>query len=101
MVVEKVNEDKEAFWRRRIKKNIKVWRRHLNLLAEVIKRNHRVRDTNSIAMNRKYNIDSVGYIYVIMQLKVEIHNGSLALRNYTSKVEQFQQNKLFLSNPSH
>ena len=51
-------------------------------------------------MDRKHNIDSVGYIHVIRQLKVKIHNGSLAIRNHMNKVEQFQQNKLFMSNPS-
>ena len=52
-------------------------------------------------MNRKYNIHAVGYIHVISQLKVKIQNVSLTIRNHMKKAEQFQQNKLFMPNPSH
>lgn len=51
-------------------------------------------------MSRKYNIHTVGHIHVISQLKVKVHSGSLTISNHMNKAEQFQQNKLFMPNPS-
>ena len=41
----------------------------------------------------KYDLETTGYINVISQLKVEIHNGSLNIKTHKIKREQFQQNK--------
>ena len=51
-------------------------------------------------MIRKYDIEATGYINVISQLKVKIHNGSLKVKNYEIKREQFQQNRMFRNSAS-
>ena len=37
----------------------------------------------------KYDLEATGYINVISQLKVEVHNGSLKFKSYEIKREQF------------
>ena len=51
-------------------------------------------------MIRKYDLEATGYKNVISQLKVKIHNGSLTLKDYEIKREQFQQNRMFRTNAS-
>ena len=46
----------------------------------------------------KYGTEATGYINVISQLKVKIHNCSIELKNYEIKREQFQQKRTFRTN---
>ena len=48
---------------------------------------------------RKYDLDATGYINVVSQRKVKIHSGSIKMKNYEIKREQFQQKKMFTANP--
>ena len=46
----------------------------------------------------KYDLKTTGYVNVISELKVEIHNGSLKMKNYEIKQEQLQQNRMVSTN---
>lgn len=84
-----------VFRERRIENNIKVPRGHLSKLEEVKKGNYGLSDTDNIITNKKYNIDPVGNIHVICQLKLKIHIGSLTTGYCQSQVKQFQKKKLY------
>ena len=51
-------------------------------------------------MIRKYYQQATGCINVINKLKVKVSNGSLKLKNYGIKREQFQENRMFRTNAS-
>ena len=49
-------------------------------------------------MTRKYGTEANGYINLISQLKVKIHDCSIQMKNYEIKREQFQQRRMFRTN---
>ena len=64
---------------------IKIWRKHLSKLEEVPKGNHVLCEKDKKEMIRKYDLEATGYVNVISQLKVKVHNGSFKLKNYEIK----------------
>ena len=66
--------------RRNIENNVKTWRKHSSKLEEFRKGNHVLCEIKQV-MIRKYGIEATGYVNVISQLKVKIHNGSLKIKN--------------------
>ena len=46
----------------------------------------------------KCGTEATGYINVISQRKVKIHNSSIKMKNYEIKREQFQQKRMFRTN---
>ena len=51
-------------------------------------------------MIRKYELKAYGYINIITDLEVKVHNSNIKLKNYKTKREQFEQNKMFRINAS-
>ena len=49
-------------------------------------------------MTRKYGTEANGYINLISQLKVKIHDCSIQIKNYEIKREKFQQKRIFRTN---
>ena len=76
---------KEPYWKRWIENNFKTWRKHLSKLEEVPKENQVLCERDKKEMIDKYELQATGYINVISQVKVKIHNGSLKLKNYEIK----------------
>ena len=92
--------DKEPWWKRRIEASIKEWRKDLRKLKEVKRGHYNLGEREKLRMNRKYQLDSQGYLFVIHFLKNKIRNGGVKIKFYKDKQMQFHQNKLFKDNQS-
>ena len=88
----------ELYWKRRIENNVKTWRKQLSKFEEICKGNHVLCEKDKKEMIWKYGTEATGYINVISQLKVKIHNCSIQMKNYEIKREQFQQKRMFRTN---
>ena len=88
----------ELYWKRRIENNVKTWRKQLSKFEEICKGNHVLCEKDKKEMNRKYGTEANGYINLISQLKVKIHDCSIQMKNYEIKREQFQQRRMFRTN---
>ena len=84
--------------KKRIANNVKTWRKQLSKLEEICKGNHVLCEKDKKEMIWKYGTEATGYINVISQLKVKIHNCSIQMKNYEIKREQFQQKRMFRTN---
>ena len=88
----------EPYWKKRIANNVKTWRKQLSKFEEICKGNHVLCEKDKKEMIWKYGTEATGYINVISQLKVKIHNCSIQMKNYEIKREQFQQKRTFRTN---
>ena len=88
----------EPYWKKRIANNVKTWRKQLSKFEEICKGNHVLCEKDKKEMIWKYGTEATGYINVISQLKVKIHNCSIQMKNYEIKREQFQQKRMFRTN---
>ena len=78
---------KEAYWNRRIENNVKTWRKQLSKFEETRKGNQVICHKDKKVMIWKYGKEATGFINVISQLKVKIHNWSIQMKNYEIKRE--------------
>ena len=67
----------EPFWKRRIKRNIETWRKDLCKLEEVRKGNMRLKQRERERLNRKYQLEERGTLYVSDMLKQKIKAGGV------------------------
>ena len=88
----------ELYWKRRIENNVKTWRKQLSKFEEICKGNHVLCEKDKKEMTWKYGTEANGYINLISQLKVKIHDCSIQMKNYEIKREQFQQGRMFRTN---
>ena len=88
----------ELYWKRGIENNVKTWRKQLSKFEEICKGNHVLCEKDKKEMTRKYGTEANGYINLISQLKVKIHDCSIQIKNYEIKREQFQQKRIFRTN---
>ena len=86
--------DKDPWWKRRIKGNIKKWRKDLGLL-DAYKRGHLKNVKEKERLERTYELRAKGYLYAIAFLKGKIHSGTCKIQNYLKRELQFRQNTLF------
>ena len=64
---------------RRIKRNIKTWRKDLNKVKEVRRGNMRLKQRERERVNRKYHLEERGTLYVSGMLKQKIKAGGVDL----------------------
>ena len=88
----------ELYWKRGIENNVKTWRKQLSKFEEICKGNHVLCEKDKKEMTWKYGTEANGYINLISQLKVKIHDCSIQIKNYEIKREQFQQKRIFRTN---
>ena len=88
----------EPFWKRRIKRNIETWRKNLSKIEEVRKGNMRLKQRERGRLNRKYQLEERGTLYVSGMLKQKIKAGGVKVKRYDDRCQQFKQNQLFRTN---
>ena len=88
----------ELYRKRGTENNVKTWRKQLSKFEEICKGNHVLCEKDKKEMTRKYGTEANGYINLISQLKVKIHDCSIQIKNYEIKREQFQQKRIFRTN---
>ena len=86
--------DKEPWWKRRIKTSINEIRRHLNIL-ERKQRGDKVAIRKLIPVERKYKVRNKGLNCVIEELKQRLKAKTFKIQRYEQRIEQFRLNKLF------
>ena len=72
----------EPFWKRRIKRNIETWRKDLCKIEEVRKGNMRLKQRERERLNRKYQLEERGTLYVSGMLKQKIKAGGVKTHFY-------------------
>ena len=95
----KVTKDKqkEPWWKRRLKWQIKDIRRDISRL-EYIKAEKTRRYELQETLERKYHIKRKGITAVIEELKQRVLAKTAKIKRYESRVDQFNQNRLFQNN---
>ena len=88
----------EPFWKRRIKRNIKTWRKDLSKIEEIRRGNMRLTQRERERLNRKYHLEERGTLYVSGMLKQKIKAGGVNIKGYDERCQQFKQNHLFRTN---
>ena len=88
----------EPFWKRRIKGNIETWRKDLSKIEEVRRGNMRLKQRERERLNRIYNLEERGTLYVSGMLKQKIKEGGVKIKRYDERCQQFKQNHLFRTN---
>ena len=85
---------KEPWWKRRIQKSIKQWRKDLGLV-DAFKRGNLKNAKEKARLVEDYRIVEKGTVYVTDFLKGKIHAGSCKVRNHLKRNRQQHQNTLF------
>ena len=88
----------EPSWKRRIKGNITSWRKDLSRIEEVRKGKMKLKQRERERLNRKYNLEEKGFLFVASMLKQKIRAGGRKIKRYTDRCLQFKQNRLFQTN---
>ena len=88
----------EPSWKRRINGNITSWRKDLSRIEEVRKGKMKLKQRERERLNRKYNLEEKGILFVASMLKQKIRAGGRKIKRYTDRCLQFKQNRLFQTN---
>ena len=74
--------NKNPCWKRSLEKNTNERREDVSKLDEVEKGNRRLSMSEKQHMDREYQLDAKGYLYIIQQLKVKISRVCINIRHY-------------------
>ena len=85
----------EPWWKRRVEKNIEMWRKDLSKIEARRTGNHRMSDRELERMNRVYGLEEKGNLNVITTLKMKIAEKSTMIKRYKERQLQHHQNNLF------
>ena len=90
----KRNNEKEPWWKRRIKTSISEIRKHINILERQkkgeIKKKEKFRD-----LEKRYKIKRKGINVVIEELKQRLDAKTAKIRRYDQRIQQYRINRMF------
>ena len=84
----KSKSNKDPWWKRRLEKNIKEWRKDESKLEEVKQGNHRLSMSEKVCMNWKYQLDAKDYLYVIQQLTVKKYQELVSISDSEIRISE-------------
>ena len=93
-------EKEDPWWKRRIEKKIKDWRKDLSRIDELRRRNWKPTEGERTRMNKLYDLDCKGANEVCALLKSKIYSSSIKVKRYVERKIQFHQNTLFKNSQS-
>lgn len=86
---------KEPFWKRRITKSIMQWRKDLSKLEE-FQRGRKLKEKDyDYYLLRRYKLHEKGTRYICEMLRQKIRAGSVKIKRFDERNEQYRQNALF------
>ena len=91
----------EPWWKRRIEKNIGIWRKDLSQLEELKRGRWNPSEADRKRLDQKYDLTLKGANEVCSVLKLKIHSSAIKIQKSEDRKLQFHQNKLFKSNQSN
>ena len=91
----------EPWWKRRIEKNIVIWRKDLSQLEELKRGRWNPSEADRKRLDQKYDLTLKGANEVCSVLKLKIHSSAIKIQKSEDRKLQFHQNKLFKSNQSN
>ena len=91
----------EPWWKRRIERNIEIWRKDLSRLEELKRGRWNPTPADRKRMDQKYELTLKGANEVCSILKLKIHSCAIKIQKSEDRKLQFHQNKLFRSNQSN
>ena len=94
-------EKADPWWKRRIERNIEVWRKDLSRLTEYRRDRWKPSSSEEKRLNRVYGLKEKGAKEVCAFLKSKIHSGHIKCQKFLERKVQFHQNNLFRNNQSN
>ena len=91
----------EPWWKRRIERNIGIWRKDLSQLEELKRGRWNPSSADRKRLDQKYDLTLKGANEVCSVLKLKIHSSAIKIQKSEDRKLQFHQNKLFRSNQSN
>ena len=93
-------EKEEPWWKRRIEKKVKEWRKDLSRIEELRRKNWKPSEAERTRMNKVYDLDCKGANEVCALLKSKIFSSSIKVKRFEERKIQFHQNTLFKNSQS-
>ena len=93
-------EKADPWWKRRIEKNIGVWRKDLSRLEELRKGRWKPSANELKRLDKVYGLMEKGAKDVCAFLKSKIHSSCIKVQKFLERKVQFHQNNLFKNNQS-
>ena len=88
----------DPWWKRRIEKNISVWRKDLSQLEELKRGKWYPSHSERKRLDQKYDLTLKGANDVCSSLKSKIYASGIKIKKSEERKLQFHQNKLFRTN---